>query len=262
MLMLPGHWACRAAEKPLELKFEGVTGYLAPSEVPNSLVILPPPPKPNSSAFALDAEIARQTALLRDTPRWGQAVLDAELRFPEAAAAFTCAVDAPITEGATPTLLRILRRSMVDAVLSTYGAKSGYKRARPFMVNEQATCTPGDDERLRGTGSYPSGHSSIGWTWALILAELIPERSDLIMERGRAYGDSRLVCAAHWESDVIEGRTMGAATFSRLQAISQFQADIKVARSELHVVRAKALTPTRDCDSERRALTQSVPGVL
>ena len=263
MLMLPGHWACRAAEKPSELMFEGgVTGYLAPSEVPNSLVILPPPPKPDSSAFARDAEVAQHTALLRDTPRWGQAALDADLRFPEAAAAFTCAVDVPITERATPALLRILRRSMVDAVLSTYAAKDGYKRLRPFMINGQTTCTPGDEERLRGKGSYPSGHSSIGWTWALILAELVPERSDLIMERGRSYGDSRLVCAVHWESDVIEGRTMGAATFSRLQASSQFQADIKVARSELHVARAKALAPTRDCDSERRALGQSIPGVL
>ena len=47
------------------------------------------------------------------------------------------------------------------------------------MVNQMATCTPAEETMLREDGSYPSGHNAIGWAWALILAEIAPERADL-----------------------------------------------------------------------------------
>jgi hypothetical protein len=58
--------------------------------------------------------------------------------------------------------------------------------------------TPDDEEALRKDGSYPSGHSSIGWGWALILTELAPDRAEEILARGRAFGGSRNVCNAHY----------------------------------------------------------------
>jgi acid phosphatase (class A) len=46
--------------------------------------------------------------------------------------------------------------------------------------------------------SYPSGHTAIGLAWALILCELFPENANLILDRGRAFGESRVVCNVHW----------------------------------------------------------------
>jgi acid phosphatase (class A) len=43
------------------------------------------------------------------------------------------------------------------------------------------------------------------------LAELIPSRADAILQRGRDYGQSRLVCDAHWQSDIDAGRVISAA---------------------------------------------------
>ena len=69
---------------------------------------------------------------------------------------------------------------------------------------------------LREDGSYPSGHNAIGWASALILAEIAPERADLVLARGRAFGQSRVICNVHWQSDASEGRTMGAAAVARM----------------------------------------------
>jgi hypothetical protein len=50
-------------------------------------------------------------------------------------------------------------------------AKDKYQRTRPFVVNKQASCTP-QEAYLAKDGSYPSGQTSLGWTWALILSEV------------------------------------------------------------------------------------------
>ena len=36
--------------------------------------------------------------------------------------------------------------------------------------------------------------SAIGWTWALTLSEISPDQTDAILARGRAFGESRVVC--------------------------------------------------------------------
>ena len=107
---------------------------------------------------------------------------------------------------------------------------------------------------LREDGSYPSGHTAIGWAWALILTEIAPDRADAILARGRAFGESRNVCNVHWHSDVVEGRFMGAAAVARLHADPAFRADLEAAKAELATVRAKGLKPSRDCDAEAKAL--------
>ncbi len=231
-----------------------LAGYLPPEALPDSLALLPPPPVAGSAGVALDEEVSQRGLALWDTPRWELAIEDANLMFPEAAGTFSCALNAPISEQDTPHLYMLLRRTLADAGLSTYSAKNHYKRTRPFVVNKEPTCTPDEEEHLKKDGSYPSGHTALGWAWALILSEIAPERADAILARGRAFGQSRVVCNVHWQSDVVEGRFMGAAAVARLHADPAFRAELKAARAELASVRAKGLKPTRDCQGEAAAL--------
>jgi len=231
-----------------------LAGYLQPEALPNSLALLPPPPASGSAALALDEEVSTKALALRGTPRWELAAEDAVLKFPEAAGTFSCALGAPVTEQDTPHLYILLRRSMTDAGLSTYGAKNNYLRIRPFMVNKEPTCTPDEEEHLMKDGSYPSGHTALGWAWALILTEIAPDREDAILARGRAFGESRVICNVHWYSDVVEGRLMGSATVARLHADPAFRKDLDAAKAEYTAVRAKGLQPSRDCKAEAEAL--------
>ena len=231
-----------------------LAGYLKPEALPNSLALLPPPPAEGSAALALDKEVSRRGLALLGTPRWELAAEDAELMFPEAAGTFSCAAGAPITEQDTPHLYMLLRRTLTDAGLSTYKAKKNYQRKRPFMANKQPICTPDEEEFLIEDGSYPSGHTAIGWAWALILSEIAPDRADAILARGRAYGESRVICNVHWHQDVVEGRFMGAAAVARLHADPAFNAELKAAKDEFAAVRTKGLKPRRDCQAEAEAL--------
>ena len=191
---------------------------------------------------------------MRGSARWALATSDADLKLPEAAGTFSCALDVPIGEAQTPRLYVMLRRTLTDVGLSTYTAKDHYRRTRPFGENEEPICTPEDQAALAKDGSYPSGHTAIGWAWALLLTEVSPERADAILARGAAYGESRNVCNVHWYSDVVAGRQIGAATLARLHADAAFRADLAAATKEVAALRVQGLKPTRDCAAEAAAL--------
>ena len=179
-------------------------GYLSKEEIPNSLILVPPPPEEGSAAFSLDQEVAAKYVAMEDEARKDQAARDAVLSFPEATDAFNMVLYVKISEETTPLLYMILRRTLADAGLSTYGAKNHYQRMRPFMVNDAPICTPEDEDGLHKDGSYPSGHTAIGWAWALILTEIFPEQADVILERGKQFGISRNVCNVHWHSVALQ----------------------------------------------------------
>jgi acid phosphatase (class A) len=229
-------------------------GYLDRKQLPNSLALLPPPPREGSPQHGADLATYRDTRALRDQPRWTQAARDANLKFPAAAEVFACALDLPISQEATPHLNMLLRRSLLDAGLATYAAKDHYTRMRPFVAAKEATCTPAEEPALAKDGSYPSGHAALGWGWALILTELAPERTDALLARGHAFGQSRVVCGVHWQSDVDAGRVIGAAAVARLHADPVFLAQAAAARKEIDEARAKGLRATRDCQAEAQAL--------
>lgn len=231
-------------------------GYLTEEQRIDSRLFLPPAPAPGSPRQIFDDAWGWEMLKLRGTPRWNLARSDADLAFPFVAGVFSCALGIPVSEPATPALYLLLRRSMTDIGLSTYAAKNAYQRKRPFLETGTPICTPEDAGKLREDGSYPSGHTAIGWGWALILAELMPERAEAILARGIAFGESRNVCNVHWASDVEAGRLVGAAAVARLHGQPQFQADMRAARAEIERVRGQGLTPRKACAAEAAALTR------
>jgi acid phosphatase (class A) len=254
--------ACAMADEvaPVPEVQPGVlAGYLPRSALPDSVALLPPPPAEGSALLAMDQQVSQADLALEGTPRWKLAGMDANLSFPWAAGDFACAMNAAVTQTDTPRLYQLLRRTMSDAGASTRAAKDNYKRKRPFMVNKAPTCTPGAEEHLAQDGSYPSGHTAIGWTWALILAEISPDQAQAILARGRAFGQSRVVCNVHWQSDVSASLVLAAGTVARLHDDPTFVADLEAAKNEVAAAHAKKLAPQRDCKVESDALAQQPP---
>ncbi|HWU80104.1 MAG TPA: phosphatase PAP2 family protein, partial [Caulobacter sp.] len=87
-------------------------------------------------------------------------------------------------------------------------------------------------------GSYPSGHGLIGWAWASVIAELVPDQASPILARGKAFGDSRIVCGVHFQSDIEAGRYLGSALVTRLHDDPGFMSDLAKARAEVAASRA------------------------
>lgn len=246
--------ATAESKSALVKKYNFLPGYLGEKEYIDSLALLPPPPAPGSAAFALDRDVARRTFAVRGTARFTLALSDYNMNFPHAAGVYSCVLNVPITETDTPKLYTMLRRVLTDAGLATYDTKNHYMRQRPFVLNKQPICAPETRAQLEKDGSYPSGHTTVGWTWALILAEISPDQADAILARGRAYGENRNVCNHHWYSDVEWGRVAAAVTVARLHANAEFRADLEAVKAEIESVRAKGLSPSRDCKAEVAAL--------
>ncbi|GAA5234455.1 phosphatase PAP2 family protein [Verticiella sediminum] len=221
-----------------------LNGYLTRADHVDSLALLPPPPAEGTPAFAADVAAYQALGQERPTPRGAQAVSDAQLRFPQAANSFTCALGVPIDAQRTPNILMLMRRTLADAGGATYNAKEHYQRTRPFVHFKAPSCTPDDEPHLAKDGSYPSGHSALGWAWGLVLTEVAPERRDALAQRGYQFGQSRAICGVHWQSDVDAGRVVGAAAVARLNADPVFLAQLDAARKEYQRLRDTGVSAT------------------
>lgn len=231
---------------------------VAQQDYPDALRFVAPPPAPGSLSQRIDDLAYQQGKALRQGPRGALAVADADLKSPRAVQAFACALGVNVSAERTPHLDMLLRRSLNDAGLTTFRAKDHYARQRPFRQNGEASCTPADEARLKAD-SYPSGHAAIGMTWGLVLIQVAPERTESLMARGLAYGDSRWICGVHWRSDVQAGQLAGAAAFARLQAEPLYRQQLALAQQEVAAARQRGDVPAAAaCAAEDTALRTAV----
>lgn len=206
-------------------------GFLTQQTSPDSLAILPPPPAEDSIAFLADKARYESGRVLRNTDRAHLAREDADYR--NFGQAFSAAYGLDISKEHTPVLYQLLTQVLQDSHdYAMRSAKEHYERVRPFVIYKDATCTPEKDKKMATTGSYPSGHASFGWAAALVLSEINPQRKTQILRRGYDFGDSRVVCGAHWQSDVDAGRLMGAAVVAALHNTSGFAGKLYEAKVE------------------------------
>lgn len=207
--------------------------FLKPTDVANSLKLLPPPPQPGSAYFNYDEAQYRWGKMQRITPRGKQAFEDAKLGGEGISNAFSDAFGIKISSQTTPEIYKLIVRMQEDAGdLATRDAKNHYMRMRPFMFYGEQSLTPDDEKWLSTNGSYPSGHTSIGWATALVLAEINVARQDQILKRGFECGQSRVICGVHYQSDVDAGRVVGSALVARLHADAAFTAQLAKAKKE------------------------------
>lgn len=226
------------------------SGYLSADRLPDDRALLPPPPAVGSNALKRDRAAERRAVALHGTARWELAKVDADIFGPDAANTMSCAAGFMIGPGTTPKLNALLRRTMSDLGRASAASKAKYNRPRPFVGNGQPTCTPDQEEVLRGNGSYPSGHASIGSGWGLILADVVPKRRRELRARGVAFADSRRICNVHFRSDIEAGERLATAVVARLREDPAYRADLAAARAELRALpRVKP-----QCAAERAAL--------
>jgi acid phosphatase (class A) len=207
------------------------SGYLAGQEV-DFHTFLSGPPAVDSLWDRADQGLVQAFQSVDDA-RWQVADLDANALYPRFEAAF----GRPIDKKTSPALVALLDRAIVDVDTTAAAAKDYFHRPRPFQrLQLQRVCdksSPPKPEAHPTYGtSYPSGHSTHGWTVAMILARVAPERSDALMARAQEYEESRLVCGMHFPSDVEAGHEVAAAVVAHLDASKEFEVDLNKARKE------------------------------
>ena len=207
--------------------------YYTLDEMPDAGIFLPAPPAFDSPLFANDFYKWQWGKTQRDTERGLMASLDSEKNVRRMAEIYGEILEIDITAEGTPAIWKFISRTSGTARYSVVKAKQKYMRIRPFVkMNEHVASAFDDEERLRGNGSYPSGHTAYGWSVALALAEMAPEYQDEILRRGFQYGESRVIVGAHWQSDVDASRMAMAAAMARLHSSKEYMQDLAAARAE------------------------------
>ncbi len=230
--------------------------YVDPGQVPNTVDILPAPPAPGSAQQAADQATFEATRKLQGGARWSLASRDAVLTPRALAADFSCAVGTALTPASVPTLFRIMDRAKADVAVAYARPKDFYQRVRPFVGNDAPICVA-RDPRLAANGSYPSGHTTIGGTLALVLAAADPLRAEQILVRGRVFGESRIVCGVHWSSDVQAGLVTASSVFASLEGSAAFRSDLETLRQEITAARPGGVD-AGECQVEADAASHSV----
>ncbi|GLR09996.1 phosphatase PAP2 family protein [Mixta theicola] len=212
---------------------ENVPHYLTAQEAPDSLAILPLPPAYDSVDFLRDKAMYDWGVAQRRTPRGRLAWQDANVKAENIPLLFAQAFGYPLSKEQAPEIYRLIVTMKEDAgTWATASAKKHYQRIRPFSFYGVPTCRQEDEKTLAGEGSYPSGHTTIGWALALVLAEINPARQQEILRRGLEIGESRVICGYHWQSDIDAARIMAAAVVARLHAKAEFNQQMEKAKAE------------------------------
>lgn len=231
-------------------------GYLTPGEFEVTR-ILPPAPQPGDARYESDRAVFRGTRALLATPRGVLATSDVESSPAALMRDFSCAAGVSLTPENAPKLAALVRRAGIDTGAQTNMAKDSFKRLRPFKIDDGDVCE--SKEKLAESYDYPSGHTTRGWTWAMILAELAPDHAQEILKRGRAYGESRFVCGAHNQSAVEAGFISASATLALVRTKPAFKVDLEEARGELAALRANpAAAKPQGCAAEAELIAMPV----
>lgn len=203
--------------------------------------VMPAAPADGDARDQADRRIFRETRALQGSPRWQMAADDAELGTAAMLRHFSCSLGVDAAPEQLPRTVAVLQKAMREAARSVGRAKDHYQRKRPFLVDEGATCVT--QETIGESYDYPSGHTTAGWAWALVLAQVDPERAQPILKRGRAIGDSRVVCGMHNASAVEAARLLTGSAMTLISASPLYQADVLAARAELAALRDGGAAP-------------------
>jgi acid phosphatase (class A) len=201
-------------------------GLLHPAAVEASRFVPPPPADGSADNKAEFAELKAIAA--RSTPaELAAAAHDARDEKPDLFNS-TLGFDISTLPETDKLLTMVLDEEAVDVGV----AKKYFHRVRPYSADPTIkTCEP--VKPGKAANSYPSGHSTLAFSMGVVLAALLPPKSQAILARASEYAEHRLVCGVHFRSDIVAGQQYGTIVALKLMENPTFRAQMAKARAEL-----------------------------
>jgi acid phosphatase (class A) len=209
--------------------------YLTPGQIDPSR-LLPPPAKDGSTTQQEEMAAVKRLIHSRTAERYAQAKWDAEH---EDATPFAGTIGPAFDLAKLPATAKLLESVLHDQAVAASTAKDYFRRKFPVTAEMPAsyrewTCDTADRKpESRPLRSYPSGHATLGYSVGVVLAALIPEKSQAILLRAADYAYSREVCGDHYHSDVDASRALGTALGVMLLENAALRPQLDAARAEL-----------------------------
>lgn len=198
----------------------------APAPVVELANLLPPPPAAGSLAAQHDLQAVLAAQRARTPAEAAAAKADAV----HSVFRLTDELGTPLQADALPKTAAFFARVAALDKVEVKQAKLYWRRPRPSLVSSQVK--PLSKEKS-GDWSYPSGHATFGYSSAVLLANMLPEKRAAIFARADLYGHHRIVMGVHFPTDVEAGRLAGTVMADRILHDPSWRQDYLAARSEL-----------------------------
>jgi len=190
------------------------------------LNLLPPPPANDSAQMKAELGEILTIQVTRTPEMAARAVADAE----ENVWRFSDVIDNPkFTKENLPKF-----SAFFDRIVETEGAvvdpaKDVWKRPRPHLYSDLVKpIVP-----LSKSGSYPSGHTTVGTLMGIVLSHMVPEKRAVIMARAWEYGHNRIVGGIHYATDIEAGRIAGTVIAETIMTHDDYKSEYEGAKAEL-----------------------------
>lgn len=128
--------------------------------------------------------------------------------------------------------------AMLDAVMAERDAaadvvKVYYGRKRPWTFNDNISVCEAAGKNGSKVRSYPSGHGTLAYAQARVLANLMPQEGQVIMARAEDFAESRMYCGVHSRSDIRTSAILGTTIGTLLLHNDKFRPLLDASRAEL-----------------------------
>ena len=205
--------------------------------------LLPPPPAAGSIAAQHDLQVVLATQQTRTAADMAAAKADTE----RSVFRFADVLGPGLQPKVLPKTAAFFERTADFDKDAVKEAKNYWLRPRPAEVSTQvhplAKEKPND-------WSYPSGHSTFGYTTAVLLANMLPEKRAAIFARADLYAQHRIVMGAHFPSDVEAGHLAGTVIAADIMQDPSWKQDYEAARLELRHALGLPANPARTTSTD------------
>jgi acid phosphatase (class A) len=199
--------------------------YADASEI-NLLLLLPPPPADDSIQTKRELGEILTIQVTRTKEMEARAIADAT----ENIWRFADVVNNPKFAAAVlPKTAAFFDRVIETEAAVVDPAKDVWKRPRPHIYSDLVhPVVP-----LSKSGSYPSGHATVGTLMGIELSNMLPEKRAAIMARAWEFGHNRVVGGIHYPSDIEMGRIAGTVIAQTISTHQDFKTELEGAKVEL-----------------------------
>ena len=188
------------------------------------LHVIPPPPAPGSAAEQADLD---GVMALQDHPT-KQELAHAEQSVAFSVFTFAETLGPEFNAKRKPRTALFFSQLEATANQAKNFLKETYRRDRPFVAfpsEVRPLVTP------EAGYSYPSGHCTRSWLFALVLAELDPPHRASFFGNAIRVGEDRIIGGMHFPTDMMESRVLAVELHRFLMKDPDFRRDLEQLRA-------------------------------
>ena len=199
--------------------------WLSQGEIKAIVAGEPPPPAPGSDAEKADLRLEVAAQNTRDAARIAESKKDNGY----SVALFTTPIVPQITRQSDPVTFRFFDQVNKQIGQVVHESKERWHRPRPYQAHPDLI----HPLFQAGDYSYPSGHSTHSFAFAVVLGEVFPDKAGAFLSRARQIAQSRVDAGVHYTTDIKEGEVVGKEIARELLSKPEFRKELDAAKAEV-----------------------------